>query len=111
MSEVPEFSISVNCWPGKVFPFTLDEALDHEMRENHCKEILSQMSDEERKLTDTPEGWSAFLKEHWEYDPEGYVRPPEVTKEQREEWSRRLSRRYYIVGRGGVDDKEKESDK
>jgi len=109
MSETPVFSISVNCWPVKVFPFTLGEALDYEMRENHCREILSQMSEEERRLTDTPEGWSAFLKEHWEYDPEGYVRPPEVTQEQREEWSKKLSRRYYVVDRKQINDQEKEA--
>lgn len=77
----------------------MDERLDHDMRVKYCEEIMSRMSEEERALTKTPEGWSDFLKAYWDYDPEGYVRPPEVSDEQRKEWADKLKRRYYIVGR------------
>lgn len=87
------------CWPGIEHPFTLDELDDHDMRTKHCEQILRDMSEEERIATNSPEGWSAFLKEHWDYNPEGYVKPV-VTKEQREEWRKnQVKKKFYIVDR------------
>ena len=102
-------SISINCWPGLKHPFTVEESFDYDMREKHCKEVLSRMSKEELIATQTAEGWLAFLDEHWKYEPDGYIKPTEVTQEQRQEWSKKLSRKYYVVQRSAIHE-EKEID-
>lgn len=97
MSEIPV--IHILCWPPIEHPFTLEERDDHDMRVKYCEQILSEMSAEERAFADTPDGWSAFLKEHWDYNPEGYVRPI-VTPGQREEWrNNQAKKKFYVVER------------
>jgi hypothetical protein len=92
--DTPDIIIETKCWPGLRWPPTLDEIKDHQMRKEHCQDLMKNMPEDERKDFDVLKAWN-------EYVPyPGYVRPPELSDE---EWKERASfmpkKKFYTVDR------------